>query len=102
MIGSTKALFVKRPILQSEWWRQNQSFDDESIDIDLEIASQTAPEELGHYSHYKTKLGLSQYFNSLRPSDAYMRQKTRPSLVQIMACRLFGAKPLSEPTLEYY
>ena len=33
--------------------------------------------------------------NSLRPSDAYMRQKTRPSLVQIMACRL------SEPMLKY-
>ena len=25
-----------------------------------------------------------------------------PSLVQIMACRLVGAKSLSEPMLEYY
>ena len=25
-----------------------------------------------------------------------------PSLVQIMACRLVGAKPLPEPMLEYY
>ena len=32
--------------------------------------------------------------NSLRPSDAYMRRWTGPSSVQIMACRLFGAKPL--------
>ena len=40
-------------------------------------------------------------FNSLRPSDAYMRRWTGSSLVQIMACRLFGAKPLSEPMLEY-
>ena len=39
--------------------------------------------------------------NSLRPSDAYMRRWTGSSLVQIMACRLFGAKPLSEPMLEY-
>ena len=39
--------------------------------------------------------------NSLRPSDAYMRQKPDPSVVQIMACRLFGAKPLSEPMTEY-
>ena len=39
--------------------------------------------------------------NSLRPGDAYMRQKTNPSLVQIMACRLVGAKPLSAPILEY-
>ena len=45
--------------------------------------------------------GAKPFVNSLRPSDAYMRQLTRPSLVQIMACRLNGAKPLSEPMLEY-
>ena len=39
--------------------------------------------------------------NSLRPSDAYMRQYNIPTLLQIMTCRLFGAKPLSEPTLPY-
>ena len=39
--------------------------------------------------------------NSLRLSDAYMRQKTRPPLLKIMACRLIGAKPLFEPMLEY-
>ena len=44
---------------------------------------------------------LCQSFNSLRPSDGYMRQYTILSLVQIMACRLVGAKPLSEPMLEY-
>ena len=38
-------------------------------------------------------------FNSLRQSDAYMHQWTRPSLVQIMACRLVSTKPLSEPIL---
>ena len=38
---------------------------------------------------------------ALRPCDAYMRQYTKPSLVQIMAWHLFGAKPLSEPTLVY-
>ena len=36
------------------------------------------------------------------PSDAYMRQWMGSALVQIMACRLFGAKPLSEPMLGYY
>ena len=30
-----------------------------------------------------------------------MRRQPRISLVQIMACRLFGAKPLSEPMLDY-
>ena len=33
---------------------------------------------------------------SLRLSDAYMRGQIMPSLVQIMACRLFGDNPLSE------
>ena len=32
--------------------------------------------------------------NQLRPSDARMRHKNSPQLIQIMACRLFGAKPL--------
>ena len=39
--------------------------------------------------------------DSLRPSDAYIHQYNIPTLVQIMACRLFGAKPLSEQMLHY-
>ena len=35
--------------------------------------------------------------NPLGPSYAYMCQWGKPSLVQIMACGLVGAKPLSEP-----
>ena len=38
---------------------------------------------------------------SLRPSDACMRRLTSTPLDQIKACRLFGAKPLSEPMLTY-
>ena len=38
--------------------------------------------------------------NSLRPSDIYM-SVIEASLVQVMACRLIGAKQLSEPMLEY-
>ena len=37
--------------------------------------------------------------NSLRPGDTYMCQWTRPSLLQIMACHLISAKPLSETML---
>ena len=40
-------------------------------------------------------------YDSLRPSDAYMRHWTRSSLVSIMVCRLVSAKPLSKPTLTY-
>ena len=37
----------------------------------------------------------------IRIWHAYMHELTQPSLVQIIACRLLGAKQLSEPILEY-
>ena len=42
-----------------------------------------------------------QYQNSSPPSAAYMRQWIGSALAQIMACRLFGTKPLSKPILVY-
>ena len=39
--------------------------------------------------------------NSSLPSAAYMRRWTWSALVQIVACRLFGAKPFSKPVLGY-
>ena len=39
--------------------------------------------------------------NALRHSNEFMCQKTNPPLVWIMICRLYGAKPLSEPVLPY-
>ena len=39
--------------------------------------------------------------NSSPPSAAYMRQGIGSALVQILACRLFGAKSLSERVLAY-
>ena len=39
--------------------------------------------------------------NSSPPSAIYMCQWIRSTLVQIMACRLFGAKPLSKPMEGY-
>ena len=40
--------------------------------------------------------------NSSLPCAAYMPQWTGSALVQAMACRLLGAKPLHEPMLAYY
>ena len=37
----------------------------------------------------------------LGPRNAYMRLWTIPPLVQIMACQLFGAKPLSKSIMAY-
>ena len=41
-------------------------------------------------------------FNSSPHSAAYMRQSIGSVLIQVMACHLFGAKPLPEPMLAYY
>ena len=57
-------------------------------------------EENCHYSNWSTSY-CTLNVKSLRPSNAYMRQYIRSQLVQIMACRLFGAKPLSKPLLSY-
>ena len=40
-------------------------------------------------------------FNPPVPSAVYMHWWTGSTLVQIMACRIVGAKPLSEPMLEF-
>ena len=40
--------------------------------------------------------------NSSPPRATYMRQWIKSALVQIMACRLLGAKPLSKPMLGYW
>ena len=40
-------------------------------------------------------------FNSSPPSAADIRRWTGSALVQVMACRLFGAKPLHDPMLTY-
>ena len=41
------------------------------------------------------------FVNSSLPSAAYMREWTWSSLVQVMACFLFGTKPLPEPMPAY-
>ena len=42
------------------------------------------------------------YIDSSPPSSTYMRRWTGSALVQVMACRLFGTKPLPELMLFYY
>ena len=37
--------------------------------------------------------------NSSPPSAAYMCQSTRTAIIQVVACHLFGTKPLPEPML---
>ena len=55
------------------------------------------------YSCYSTReVNYPAFFNSSPLSATYMRQSIGSALVQIMACRLFGTKPLSEPILDYH
>ena len=44
----------------------------------------------------------SLYIHSSSPSAAYMHHWTESASVQVMACRLFGDKPLPEPMLAYF
>ena len=44
---------------------------------------------------------LNSYAKSSPPSALYMPQWSRSALVQIVACCLFDAKPLSKPMLSY-
>ena len=39
--------------------------------------------------------------NSSPPSAGYVRRRIGPVLIQVMACRLFGAKPLSKTMQDY-
>ena len=48
-----------------------------------------------------TAYGVDVIVNSSTPSATYKRQRIESALVQIMACRLYGAKPLSKPMLGY-
>ena len=57
---------------------------------------------------YKTKVSsvtsalAFQYMNTLRPGDVYIHQWARSAFVQVMACHLFGTKPLSGPMLAHH
>ena len=48
-------------------------------------------ESLRHFDHVYEHAIIDNGINSSPPSVAYMRQWIRSALIQIMACRLFGA-----------
>ena len=54
----------------------------------IEIAYRPLVNEAEHESLNSQKISRS--FNTLRLSEAYMRQYTKTSLVEMMAWRLFG------------
>ena len=56
---------------------------------------------VNHLKLYKVQVNLISRVMLSPPSATYIRQWTGSALDQIMACRLVGAKPLSEPMMEY-
>ena len=58
-----------------------------------------------HWSHCPCMFDIMLFrphcINLLRLSDPFIYHQPRPSLIQIMACRLFGIRPFSE-TMMYY
>ena len=54
-----------------------------------------------NYYKYHTVGDNQISFNSSPPSAAYVHQWIGSALVQIMACCLFGIKPLSKTMLDY-
>ena len=67
------------------------------VSINCWVNNREAGDLRRHRGHYDVNV----MFNSFPPSAAYMRQCIGLALVQIMVCRLFGAKPLSKPMLGY-
>ena len=71
-----------------------------------DISLLAAPEvvKITTTSDKNVKMTIFLCFNSLPPSAVYtcMRQWNGSAVVQAMACRLFGAKPLPEPMLTYF
>ena len=70
-----------------------------SMYISLNYCTRHLFDAFNHFIHGL----LWKRFNSLRPGDASINvhQWTGSAFVQVMACRLFGAKPLPEPMLTY-
>ena len=57
--------------------------------------------EKSYYYHGVSDVSLRIMFNPSSHSVEYMRQWIGSALFQIMACRLFGAKPLSKLALGF-
>ena len=75
------------------------NFYNQCVDFSISVKKYWWKNDIWLYKLNKWCISLG--FNPLRPSDAYLRQQTRSSLVQIMACRLVGTKTLSEPVLGF-
>ena len=65
-----------------------------------DVSTPESQHEGGNLSHMFITISRES-FNSSPLSAAYMRQLIGSALIQVMACRLFGAKPLHEPMLAY-
>ena len=83
--------------LQEKWWP--------NMGLVYSYGSRPIWTGLPHWGQDKmatiSQMTRSQWINSSPPSASYMRRWTGSALAQVMACPLFGAKPLPEPMLSY-
>ena len=74
---------------------------DNSIASTLELPQSCTEPSVSFRHLYHSYHILRSHTWSNQPSDAYMHQWTKPSLIQIMICHLRGANSLSKPVLIY-
>ena len=92
---------------EPKWWLVNIRSDNGLVSIKYWATIFTKQDQdlwcnivsLGHNGFEVTQWNIP--VNSFPSSVAYMCQWTGSALVQIMACHLFGAKPLPDPILTY-
>ena len=89
--------------LEGYMFRQKIHIYQHLIDVVVKWVSKYDFVRVMFYSWLSTDVGVIEapFVDSLMPSDAYTRQWNKSTLVQIMACRLVGAKSLSKPMPEY-
>ena len=86
----------------SSQWKKHQSFAMHLMKTDNIVATVIMTTSGAVNDNIVGIMASLKLFNSLRPSNAYMCHRPIPSLVQLMACRLFSTeKPLFEPMLPY-
>ena len=79
-------------------WNRSRSFDQNTrIFVWRECSEMYHSQNIFEFRFYRNVIQIC--VNSSPSSAAYMRQCTWSALVKIMACRLFGAKPLPESML---
>ena len=95
-INGLRGLSVTDDIIKISTEEKKDSWDQKCIMIALVLENNLQYQEILQWEAFKAA-SIIIIINSMRQSDACVRQWTS----QVMTCDLVGAKPLSQPLLEY-